>query len=158
MSIVIVADSREQKPLDFTRWTDVTVEVGTLTTGDYALKTLETRAACERKNLDDLVGSLSTGRERFEAELTRARGFDLFVIVAECSMQDVAEHKYRSRMTPESVLQSLFAYQCRYGVPTIWAGSREGAAYVVRSILAKYLREHIEGLRAILRAHDSEAA
>lgn len=158
MSLTIIIDSREQTPLNFTRWTDVAVEVGTLTTGDYALKNLETRAACERKSLNDLVGSLSSGRERFEAELTRARGFDLFCIVAECSMQDVAEHKYRSKMSSESVLQSLFTYQCRYGVPTIWAGSPQGAAYTVRSILAKYLRERTEGLRAILRAHGTEAA
>lgn len=158
MSLTIIADTCEQRPLCFDKWTDVVVERGTLATGDYALKNLETRAACERKSIDDLVGSLSQGRERFEAELTRARGYDVFCIVVEASMQDVAEHKYRSQMSPESVLQSLFAYQCRYNVPTIWAGSPQGAAYVVRSILAKYLREHTEGLKAILRAHGTEAA
>lgn len=150
--MIIVQDAREQRPLDFRRWPDVVVEVAGLPSGDYALKGLETLAACERKSIDDLVGSLSAGRERFEAELCRARGYDLFVIVAECSMQDVAQHRYRSRMLPHAVLQSLLTYQVRFGVPTIWAGDRAGAAYVVHSILGKYLRERQEGLRAILKA------
>lgn len=149
----LVIDSREQLPLDFTKWPDVQVEVAGLSLGDYALKGLETRAAIERKSLDDMVGSLSSGRERFESELTRARGFALFCIVVEASMQDVAEHRYRSKMSSESVLQSLFTYQCRYNVSTIWAGSREGAAYVVKSLLAKYLREQTETLKTIIKAH-----
>lgn len=156
--MVIVQDTREQAPLDFTRWPDVTVEVSGLPSGDYALKGLETLASIERKSIDDLVGSLSAGRDRFEAELTRARGYDLFCIVAECSMQDIAQHHYRSRMLPHAVLQSLFAYHVRFGVPTIWAGDRYGAAYAVRSLLGKYLREREEGLRTILRAHGETGA
>lgn len=154
----LIIDTREQLPLDFSRWDDVQVEVAGLPLGDYALHGLETRAAIERKSIADLVGSLSSGRDRFETELMRARGYDLFCIVVEGSMQDVAEHKYRSQMPPESVLQSLFAFQARYRVPTLWAGSREGAAYVAHSLLQKYLREHTEALKAILRAHGQESA
>lgn len=149
----LIIDSREQLPLSFERWADVVTERAGLPAGDYSLAGLETKVACERKSISDLVGSLSSGRERFEAELMKARGFDTFCIIAECSMQDVAEHKYRSQMSPESVLQSLFTYQVRYGVTTVWAGSREGAAYAVHSLLSKYLREHVEGLKQILRAH-----
>lgn len=149
----IIIDSREQRPLCFDRWPEVVVEVGTLKAGDYALSGLDSRAAIERKSMDDLVGSLSAGRERFEVELTRARGFDLFTIVVESTMQDVAEHKYRSRMAPGAVLQSLFAYQVRFGVGTIWAGSREGAAYTIHGLLSKYLREQTERLKTIIKAH-----
>lgn len=156
--LTIVRDSREQLPLSFTKWPEVSVEVGTLPTGDYALKGLETKAACERKSLDDLVGSLSQGRERFEAELARARGYDLFCIVCEGTMQDVAQHRYRSRMLPHSVLQSLCAYHVRFKVPTIWAGSHDGAAYMVRSILEKYLAEARKGLEAIAKAHGEHKA
>lgn len=157
VTLRIVADSREQRPLDFSRWPEVAVEVAGLPAGDYSLRGLETAVAIERKSLDDLVGSLSSGRDRFEAELCRARGYDLFAIVVEGSMQDVAEHRYRSRMKPHAVLQSLIAFQVRYGVPTIWAGSPTGAAYVTKSLLEKCLREHTERLRAIVKAHGEAA-
>lgn len=255
----IIVDTREQCPLDFRRWPDVAVEVAGLPSGDYALKGLETLAACERKSIDDLVGSLSAGRDRFEA--AKMLGWDeIDAFVAECSeddakaqrmieitenlhraeltagerarliaewteltgekvrqvdapaaggkqpreqgirktarelglsepdvrrcmkiaslspeaqavaveegldnnrsaLLDAAKHRYRSRMLPHAVLQSLFTYQARYGVPTIWAGDRAGAAYAVRSLLGKYLRERQEGLQAILKAHgEAEAA
>lgn len=98
-------------------------------------------------------GPLTSGRERFEAELTRARGYDLFAIVVECSMQDMGEHRYRSKALPHALLQTLFAYQARFGVPTIWAGSPQGAAYAVHSLLSKYLAEARKRLEAIVRAH-----
>jgi len=154
----IVIDSREQRPLDFSRWDDVTVEMAGLPVGDYTLRGLETKAAIERKSIDDLVGSLSSGRERFEAELMEARGYDLFIIVVEASMDDVAQHRYRSKMLAASVLQSLFTYQARYGAPTLWAGSREGAAYAVKSLLEKFLREHMESLKAVIKAHGGAVA
>lgn len=157
MCMIVVCDSREQKPLDFTRWPDVNVVPGTLNVGDYSLCGLETICAVERKSADDLVSSLSHGRERFERELVRARGYELFVIVAECSLDDVAKHRYTSKMNPHSVLQSLFAYQCRYGVCTIWAGNRDGAAYVTYSLLQKFLHEREEALKAVLRAHGNAA-
>ena len=157
-NIVIVQDTREQTPLCFSRWSEVVVELGTLNAGDYALQGLETKAAVDRKSIDDLAGSLTSGRERFEAELTRARGFDLFAIVVEASMQDAVDHRYRSKMAPHALLQSLFTYQARFGVPTIWCGSPQGAAYVVKSLLEKYLTEARKGLEAITKAHGQVAA
>ncbi len=152
-SIHIVIDSREQTPLSFAKWPEVVVEVAGLPSGDYALKGLETRAAIERKSIDDLAGSLTAGRERFEAELTRARGYDLFCIVVESTMEDVAQHRYRSKAQPHALLQSLFTYMVRFNVPVVWAGSREGAAYAVKSILEKYLATARQGLEAIVKAH-----
>lgn len=153
----VIVDRREQRPLSFDRWDDVNVVPGTLPCGDYALPGMETICAIERKSIDDLVGSLSHGRDRFERELVRARGYELFTIVVEASMQDVAEHKYQSKMLPHSVLQSLFAYQCRFNVCTIWAGNRDGAAYVTYSLLQKFLHEREEALKAVLRASGAAA-
>jgi ERCC4-type nuclease len=63
----ILIDTREQAPLDFSRWPGVTVEVGTLNAGDYSLRGLEDRFALERKSISDLVGSVTTGRERLNS-------------------------------------------------------------------------------------------
>lgn len=156
----IIQDSREQCPYSFAgpRYAGVTVEVGTLTTGDYSIAGFEDAIALERKSIDDLVSSLSTGRARFEKELSRARGYDVFAIIAECTMQDVAEHRYRSQMQPHAVLQSLFCFQVRYSVPVIWAGSREGGEYTAFSILQKFITEKTVRLEHALKAHGKREA
>lgn len=151
--LVILCDTREQAPLDFSRWPDVQVEAGTLRAGDYSLKGLERQFGIERKSLPDLVSSITTGRERLERELDVLKGFAVAAIVVEGTMDEVRRHRYRSQTSPESVLQTLAAWQVRYGVPTIWAGSPAGAAYMVRALARHYLRIATESLAAIVKAH-----
>ncbi len=144
----IVIDSREQTPLDFSKY-DCTVEIGSLTTGDYSLHGLEHLIALERKSLPDLVSSLSSGRDRFEREIQRGTGMEFFAVIIEGSMEDVRAHNYRSQMKPHAVLQSVLTFQIRYGIPFIWAGTPKGAAYVVYWTLQKFLREAEVRLKAI---------
>ena len=139
-ALSIVCDTREQRPYDFARF-GAAVERGILATGDYSLTGHEHRAAIERKSLDDLVGCLTVGRARFERELDRARALALFAVVVEASMEDVARGRYTSRMKPHAALQSILAFQVRYAVPFVWAGSRAGAEYVTYWTLQKYARE-----------------
>ena len=144
----IIVDSREQNPLDFSKY-DCVVEVGSLVTGDYSLHGLESMIALERKSLPDLVASLSSGRDRFERELQRGSGLDHFAVIIEGSMEDVRAHNYRSQMAPHAVLQSVIAFQVRHGTPFVWAGCPAGAAYAVFWTLQKYLREAEKRLKAI---------
>lgn len=154
----IICDTREQAPFDFDKY-ECEVAAGTLNTGDYSLAGLEDRVAVERKSLDDLLGCLvGDGRERFERELARARGLDAFAVVVEASFQDMAEGRYRSRMKPHAALQSVLAFQVRYGVPFVWAGSRSGAEYAAFHVLRHYLREAQERLKAVVKAHGDAAA
>ncbi|WP_420892157.1 ERCC4 domain-containing protein [Nitratidesulfovibrio vulgaris] len=145
----LVTDTREQRPLDFTRWPEITVTTATLRAGDYSLVGFEDRFALERKSLPDLVASVTTHRERFERELQTLRGYDLAAIVAECDTGHVLRHEYRSKASPDSVLQSLAAFQVRYRVPTLWAGSPQGAAYMVRALCRHYLADQGRRLRAV---------
>lgn len=154
----IICDTREQAPFDFDKY-ECEVATGTLNTGDYSLAGLEDRVAVERKSLDDLMGCLvGDGRERFERELARARGLDSFAVVVEASFQDMAEGRYRSRMKPHAALQSVLAFQVRYGVPFVWAGNRAGAEYAAFHVLRHYLREAQERLKAVVKAHGDAAA
>lgn len=151
----LVVDSREQSPFPFTDY-NCTVISGALTTGDYSVVGLENRCAVERKSLDDLIGCLTgDGRDRFERELQRSKGLDAFAVVIEASMQDAADHKYRSRMQPHAALQSILAFTSRYRVPFIWAGNRKGAEYATYHLLRHYLRDMRETLKAI-SAHIEE--
>ena len=154
----IIVDSREQLPYEFagSRYSDVTIERGTLPTGDYSLAGLEDRIAIERKSLSDLTGTLTKGRQRFEKELERSRSLTYFGLVIECSLDDIRFHRYESHMNPHSLLQSLTAYTIRYGVHINFCGSREGSEYVTFSILQKFLYEQQKHLREILKAHSDE--
>lgn len=145
----LLIDTREQSPFLFSGY-DCNIIFGTVTTGDYSLVGLDSRCAVERKSLDDLLGCLTgAGRERFERELQRAKGLDAFAVVVEASMQDMAEHKYRSKMLPHAALQSVLAFTMRYRTPFIWAGSRKGAEYATYHFLRHYLRDMREIVKHI---------
>lgn len=89
----IIIDTREQTPWGFPDDEVIAVR-GTLTAGDYALDK-DDRFAIERKSLDDFLGTISTGWERFNRELERmdaARFVAKVVIVegnfVECCFQE----------------------------------------------------------------------
>jgi len=65
----IVIDTREQTPWAFDP-SVVEPEIGTLKTGDYALAG-DLHFGIERKSLDDFLGTISSGWNRFTHELGR---------------------------------------------------------------------------------------
>lgn len=79
--MIIIQDTREQTPWAFPEW--VTVKIGTLKTGDYAIEGDENNFAIERKELNDYLGSISTGWDRFQREMQRARMFCARIIIVE---------------------------------------------------------------------------
>lgn len=125
----ILVDTREQTPWVFNE--GVTVERVTLSEGDYSLRGFTDSVRVERKSLDDLVGSITVGRERFMAECKRLKDYRRPMIVVEASIDDVIRHNYRSQTIPKSVLASVFAIFVDYGIPTHWAGSSKMAARMV---------------------------
>jgi len=94
----IVIDSREQTPWAWDS-NDAVTEIRTLVTGDYALaedceemkgrKSLAVRFSIERKSLDDFIGTISVGWERFKRELVRMESFPFRVIIVEGDYADV---------------------------------------------------------------------
>lgn len=134
--MVIVVDTREQTPFDFEG--KFQTVPGTLQSGDYTIKGFEEHVAIERKSMSDLVGCTTTGRQRFKHELHRLRGFYCSAVIIECTVAEIIGHKYRSKVSPESVLGSCASWQVRYNVPFIWAGSY-GARYCV-ALLRNYHR------------------
>ncbi len=129
------------------------VERVKLETGDYSLPGLTDLVTIERKSLGDLIGTLfGTGidsngnarpeQERFRAELDRMRTINArggyARIVVEASLVDVYERRYRSRrVTPVSVVNMMHSIDVDYGVPTLWAGNRDGAQLLVGTVLMR---------------------
>jgi DNA excision repair protein ERCC-4 len=151
--MIILTDTREQQPFTFTSWPDVAIERGTLATGDYSLAGFESVIACERKELNDLIACLQNGnRERFEKELARGAALHHFCVLVEASLEDISRHRYRSQMEPKAALQSLFAFQIRYGTAFLFCGNRAGAEYACYSLLSKYLYELQRGFKRAIRS------
>ena len=153
----ILCDTREQAPYTFDRYQGVTVERAALQTCDYSLAGLHDHIGLERKSLDDLTGTLTKGRERFQRECERGRGLDYFGLIIEASLEDVRNHVYRSQMTPQSLLQTLAAYSVRYGLHVHWCGGRAGGEYMAYSLLQKFLAEQEGRLKALIKAHGDAA-
>ncbi len=88
----IIIDSREQSPWAWEP-SDATTEIRGLAAGDYALatdteavrgkETLAVRFAIERKTLDDFLGTIAGGWDRFNRELERMIAFRARVVIVE---------------------------------------------------------------------------
>ncbi|MCK4565263.1 MAG: ERCC4 domain-containing protein [Verrucomicrobia bacterium] len=124
----LVIDSREQRPLEFANLQSVG---GTLYSGDISILGMEHLVSWERKELNDLVQSVTRGRDRFERELHRLRGYHFRRVVIEGTEDAIMNHRYRSKASPKSILHSVYALECRFNIPFIWAGSRENAARII---------------------------
>lgn len=152
----ILIDTREQNPFPFAGelYSGLLTEKAALPTGDYSLAGLTDRIAIERKSIDDLVGCLTRGRERFERELARARGLDLFCVLVEAPWEALSKGLYKSKMTPKSACQSVIAMQAR-GTSFFFAGSRPAAEYFCFSLLQKYLEGARRKYQQLIKAHDA---
>lgn len=137
----ILIDSREQTPLTFTNFH---TEVATLSTGDYTAKGLEDIITVERKSIQDLVGSLTSNRERFQREIQRMLAYRsrTLLIIGDGSdpQQDIRNGAYRSQAKPQSILASLASIEAK-GVSIKFASTPEAAARWVEH-LAWYAWQH----------------
>ena len=158
-AVVIVRDTREKAgyAFDAARYEAVTVEDGSLATGDYSVKGLESMVACERKSLADLTMCLGQERQRFVRELERARGMDAFLVVVEAPWSDLAAGKYRSRLAPHSACQSVISFMAHHKIPFLFAGSRAAGEYAVWSFLHQFLDGARKRFQAIVKANGQAA-
>ena len=140
-NMIIVADTREQLPYTFNKWT-VDIKEEALSTGDYSLPGFEDKVGIERKTIDDLVGCLmGKNRDRFEKELARAKSYELFAVIIEADLITLSQGNYQSNMKSHSAIQTITAFHIRYGIPFLFCGNRSGAEYMTYSLLQKYLYE-----------------
>lgn len=138
---IVVMDTREQQPLDITAYP---VESDTLPVGDYGVKGFSDwenpRFIVERKSLDDLIGSLTIGRERFMREIEKMRQFRFAALLVEADRRQVIGHEYVSAAKPKAMLASLDALQVRAGVHVIWAGDHDFAARRLEGLVRQFVR------------------
>jgi len=134
----LVVDTREQQPWIFP---DEFAQVrrGTLKSGDYALDGDDV-FAIERKSLDDFLGTISSGWERFARELARMSGQRRIVIVEGTAQQIVSGDHNHSRLSARFIFRRI-AELTMAGVCVLLMGSPVIAAVMAYSILKDRWRE-----------------
>ena len=143
----IIVDSREQNPFTFACF-DCTVIPGTLPSGDYSLAGFEDLVAVERKNLSDLIGCFTSGRERFVREMERLRGFASCAIVVESPWCDLAKGSYRSKLPANNAVQTVISIIQHYRMPFYFAANRADAERFTYDFLRHFLRHAKERYKA----------
>ncbi len=151
----IVIDNREQTPwslvVDYEgQRTPLRVINGTLQTGDYAVRHLERYCVIERKSANDITSIVGNKdkRETFEREMERSRGIDCFVLLIECSWATIELGQYQSKVSPRSVIGSLYSWRQRYGFSLEMAGDRDRAALIAARTLYAVAKDRWSELQA----------
>ena len=135
----IVVDSREQLPLVFAHLPSV---AGTLGTADYSVLGFESEVGFERKSISDLIGSISSDRDRFERELIRLRGFRLSRLIVVGHPDEISSGTYRSKMHPKAVWGTLDSFAVRYGVAYEFHATPSAAAQRIERLAWYYWRDY----------------
>jgi ERCC4-type nuclease len=151
----IIIDSREQTPWSWDPHL-VRTSIAGLDAGDYALatdctavsgrETMICAFSIERKSLDDFIGTIGSGWERFKNELHRMRGFPARVVIVEANFLDCCfvgkcdppKHNH-NQITPAFVVSRL-SRLAMMGVTVWFGGDASGAALLAYGIFKDRLR------------------
>lgn len=150
----ILVDSREQTPLPFAHFP---TERATLYTGDYSARGLEGSFCIERKSIADLIGSLTSGRDRFIRELERMRGYAFRRLLVIGSRSEIEQNTYRSKASPAAILGSLWALEVRFNVPVVFAATPEEGAETVERWAFYGVRERMKEADELRRVYSQPA-
>lgn len=149
--MIVIIDTREQMPLRFSP--DVQTRRETLNVGDYSIAGLEDQIVIERKSLSDLLGSITSGRERFIKELRQLRAYRFAALLIECRWPTLLDGTWDvpTAVNPNSVIGSLMAFAIKYGVIPILAENHATAGRLAERLLANYARMVEKDYKALTR-------
>ena len=147
--LTAIIDTREQKPLNLLPFKVVRKS---LPTGDYTLAGLEEHISIERKEFSDLIGCMTSSRERFEKELMRMRSYPFRCIVVEGSYSDIIAGNYRSKLNPISAAHSISSWVSKHQVPIMFVGDANAAADFVKHYMYSTAQRLFEKNRNLSKA------
>jgi len=151
----IIVDSRENRPWFFDKlnndnFPNLKYVNGGLKTGDYSITGFsdpekhEKTICVERKSLEDLYGTVGSGRERFERELIRMQKFTQKAIIIEADLYTIIKNPPDyTRMPPKAVFRSLIAFSMRYGVQVWPCKNRSMAEKTAFIMLDRFYKDQV---------------
>lgn len=123
--------------------------------GDYSAKTtldngtefdISSSVSIERKmNLDELCACYCKDRKRFTREFERAKsaGAKVYLLIENANWEKAYSGSYRSKMSPQALTASLFAWLARYDCQIIFC-KEETSGKIIREILYREMKERLE--------------
>lgn len=145
-SLKITIDTREALPLSFDGFRGVDTVRSGLRTGDYSIQGYEDQITFERKSVQDLVGTLTSGHTRFLREMERMRSFKAKYILIEHTPDILynycAKHGWQRKFN--TIIQSLLAYACHYQCRVRFCKDREDMAEYIVKKAREFLKEQGE--------------
>jgi ERCC4-type nuclease len=149
---VLIVDSREQYPFSFSRFRGwfSGVERRALRLGDYSIAGLESVCTVERKDLPDLVHSLTEGRRTFVKRLRQMSRLPQRLLVITAPLSQVKSPYPHSPVNPNKITQSLIASLAGLGVPFLCVethklGEEIVASYLYQAFLYHWLEANDHG-------------
>jgi DNA-directed RNA polymerase beta subunit len=133
---VIVRDTREKKPWDFSKDDKFEGQIdATLKTGDYSIEGYEDVIVVERKKSpNELIANFTTDKERIYKEIERLKSFKFAAIVIECNLAELlnpdnyviaSKGRWKNKMAvPAIVIKSLLDIMVKHGIMVIFAGRK----------------------------------
>jgi len=141
--MTIIIDTREQTPWAFPAWVATRREC--LPAGDYSIE--GSGWAIERKELNDYLGTISSGWERFLRELERMKDYPIRMVVVEGTLADCcftmvngrisAPNHNHPKLEPAFILSRTAQLLVR-GVQVVFAGNADLAAAIAYHTFKKW--------------------
>ena len=134
---VILVDTREQSPFDFSRFEGwfAGIEKKPLKLGDYSVAGLEDVCVVERKDLPDLIHSLTDDRSVFVNRLRRMSRYPHRLLVITAALGQVKSPYPHGGTNPNRITQSLIAVLAGLQVPFLCTETHELGEELVASYL-----------------------
>jgi ERCC4-type nuclease len=134
---VVLVDTREQNPFDFSRFEGwfAGIEKRALKLGDYSIAGLEDHCVVERKELADLVHSLTTERSVFVNRLQLMSRYPHRLLVITAPFSEVKSPYTGAGGSPNRITQSLIAALAGLQVPFLCSETHELGGELVASYL-----------------------
>lgn len=154
--IVILVDTCEKTPLDFAPYAEygVVAERAKLRSGDYSVGGYEHHVFIERKSLNDLVGTLTHGRERFMREMyDRGAYVPCKHLVVESSWNEISSpYSFAPGANPLSIVNSLYSLMMPPTNTHVFVGKRNMCAWYVVNVCLNFVRRVTHGSRGLWNA------
>jgi len=133
----VLVHTREQNPFDFSRFDGwfASVKKKALQLGDYSLAGLEDKCVVERKDLADLVHSLTAARAIFVSRLKKMSVYPHRLLVITATLSSIKSPYAFSRCNPNHIMQALIAVSAGWGVPFVCTETHELREETIASYL-----------------------
>jgi ERCC4-type nuclease len=137
---ILVMDTREQAPLFRRPPSGLTITSRCLQNGDYSIQGFEDKFFIERKQTSDFMSYIGKERLKTQDKLSRLSSYDFAALIIEASEWDLLSPQLYSKLTPETVRQSICSFRIRYNLHVYFSRDRSDLERFILDHAIKYYK------------------